>query len=445
MRRDHASLVCARLVALSLAAGALGCWFDVPDLRAASGAGAGAGGSSSGSGAGGGSGCSGPSPVTAAVGTAIAGFNLAAADDGVVVSGSLLSDLKCGATTLTKPQTTSSAAFLGHLDEAGHCTWAVEVEEPGFPGFVMAIDAAGATHAIGGIGAESRVDGVTPPTQTAASFVIKLDEQGSSKPGHGWLVFLDGGSTLVEAFVVAATPEGDTLVAGHFLHGPWDTGVGVLQGNTFVMRLGSSGSPVWAVDAVGTPTRRPRGGQQVWANTLGGDTSVLIHGGALDADGDVLLVGSFGSKFIADSGELKPVQEENVFLAKLDGSSGKVKWAKNLGGTATGQTFGLDIAFDKSGQRAWIAATQFDPLNLGCGVIEPIGAGDVLLAEMTTDGDPLSVWRYGSSNAEQVFGISRSPSGVLRVTGAIGALDAIDFGTVTVKSGPGFIATLGVH
>jgi hypothetical protein len=477
----NASSFLGRSVALLAAIGGLGCWFDVPDLGSTSGAGAGSGpGGASGASGGGGSGCGSGSPIVDAFTTPLTITKFLAADDGIVMAGTRSGALKCGGKTL--PSSDHEPGEIVHLDDAGHCTWGIDVVSTGFGASVKfaggAIDAAGSSHFVGTSFGE--IDGTT----VKGEFVLKVDAHGSLEPGKGWIVLFSGNSRP-GADDVAAAPDGGDIVAGKFIaQTPWSTSVGVLTGGGFVMRLGPSGSAVWAAsfdtqanimavrrlisgpagesvllaDGATMPVKDfngvvapgpggalaaklDPGGTQVWANTFGGDPGVIVQGAALDADGDVFVVGTFKSTFVAGKIKLKPTEDTNLFVAKLDASNGDVTFARTLGGVPANLP-AIDVAADADGKHVWIASSLLDPLNFGCGLIEPLGGGDVVLAELGTDGQPLFAARYGTPLPESTLGIQRSPNGTVRLAGTF--QNELDLGSVKLEHGPtSFIATIG--
>lgn len=122
--------------------------------------------------------------------------------------------------------------------------------------------------------------------------------------------------------------QGNSYVTGQF-NGTIALGNTLLNATqTPPNRLGPSDNFVAKLDATGA---------YLWAVQLGDNQSAYIAGLAVDAAGNVYLTGSFDS-FSLTLGVGGPTlfnssSQQEIFVAKLDGSSHQCLWARRAGGT----------------------------------------------------------------------------------------------------------------
>jgi hypothetical protein len=99
--------------------------------------------------------------------------------------------------------------------------------------------------------------------------------------------------------------------------------------DVFMIKLDSSGSPMWAT-------------------SFGGDDSDLGQGIAVDASGSSYTTGYFQGSMTVGSTNLTAAGDTDVFMIKLD-SSGSPTWATSFGGDSDSFVEGQGIAVDASG------------------------------------------------------------------------------------------------
>ncbi|PRW60709.1 tRNA pseudouridine synthase mitochondrial-like [Chlorella sorokiniana] len=189
-------------------------------------------------------------------------------------------------------------------------------------GTALAVDAVNNTWATGTF-KKSMLMGTTNLTAVSSSatdvFVTLLDPTGVAMWASRW-----GGSGTDYSNALAVSSSGDAVVFGSFSSsGPASFGAISLTsaGNrdTFVAKLSSSGTVLWVIGIGGTGTDEARAacfdaaGDVYVSGTFKGDLTVAT------VSGNTTLVGAGGT---------------DVFIVKLNGTSGTALWAKSFGGAS---------------------------------------------------------------------------------------------------------------
>jgi hypothetical protein len=136
--------------------------------------------------------------------------------------------------------------------------------------------------------------------------------------------------------------------------------------NPFVIKLDSSGSPVWA-------------------KSFGGGDS---NGGgiAVDASGNSYTTGFFAGTMTVGSTTLTAVGGRDIFIIKLD-SSGSPVWAKSFGGSEN--DFGRGIAVDASGN-SYTTGFFAGTMTVGSTTLTAVGGNDIFVIKLDSSGSPPS-------------------------------------------------------
>jgi uncharacterized delta-60 repeat protein len=148
-----------------------------------------------------------------------------------------------------------------------------------------------------------------------------------------------------------------------------------------------------------------------WLATLGGGSSDLGNGIAVDSSGNVYVIGSTASQGAGGNDSL---------LAKYD-NSGVIQWQRSLGGAGT--DIGNGIAVDASGNIYIVGNTAS----------QGAGGEDVLIAKYDTSGTIQWQRSLGGASTERGQGIAVDASGNVYVTGTTNSQGAGGFDLLIAK------------
>jgi hypothetical protein len=202
--------------------------------------------------------------------------------------------------------------------------------------------------------------------------------------------------------------------------------------------------------AGGTPTL-------VYSTFLGGRSSDLVRGLAVDADGYAYIAGSTMSLDFPVAGALQPEIGnsgilQDAFVAKLDPTGTHLVYSTFLGGNRQDEAFAL--AVDRAGRvhvTGYTDSPDFptrNPLQARLHLADGIFSGDPFIAKLTPDGSALEFGTFFGGTARDIGkGIAVDAAGFVYVTGwtgsnfpAIHALHALNRGirdAFLVKLAPG--------
>ena len=176
----------------------------------------------------------------------------------------------------------------------------------------------------------------------------------------------------------------------------------------------------WSLASWGSPIRPYAGGYEAfvakldkkgalqWSTFLGGTNHDWGQGIAVDAGGNVYVVGySYG----AWGSPIRPYSNVDVFVVKLN-ASGALQWSTFLGGS--NGDLGYGIVLDAGGNiyvtgESW--STWDTPLNAHS------GNGDALVAKLSTNGALQWHTFFGGSSTDYGYGITKDTGGYFYVTG----------------------------
>ncbi len=179
-------------------------------------------------------------------------------------------------------------------------------------------------------------------------------------------------------------------------------------------------------------------GNLIWAFSIGGTSTDVVHDLYTDLAGNVYITGQFKNTvdFDPDTGvtNLVALANDDIFFAKYN-SSGALVWAHRIGGTANDQGHG--ITADLSGN-VYITGyfkgiVDFDP---GPGTANLIGNGieDIFVAKYDSSGNYLWAHSAGGANTDMGQSIAVDYMGNVLVTGNFnGAPVDFDPGPATVN------------
>lgn len=274
-------------------------------------------------------------------------------------------------------------------------------------GRAIAIDASGAMIVTGYVGGQAKGADFGGGPLTAGGgrdlFVVKLDASGAHVWSKGF-----GDAADQEGAAVAVDASGAALVTG-FFGGVLDFGGGSSltskdTRDAFVVKLAADGSVVWA-KAYGDATGPQQGA-----------------GIAAAPNGDVLVAGSFSGSIDLGSGPLTSAGGADIFVARLDGATGAVVWAKSFGDIADQRASA--IAADASGDAIITGAFRLS-VDFGSGPLTSAGGDDVFVVKLDASGAPVFAQRYGDAIDQAGVAVAVDGAGGVVVGGSFkGSLDA---------------------
>lgn len=181
-------------------------------------------------------------------------------------------------------------------------------------------------------------------------------------------------------------------------------------------------------------TKLDASGELVWAKQIGGNIQAYCRASAVDASGNLYMVGDFQGTVDFDLGPgsfaLTSAGGNDIFVCKWN-ADGELVWARSMGGSSS--DVGRSIAVDGNGN-VYTAGTfqgtvDFDP---GAGTFELSSAGgsDTFICKLDASGDLLWAKQLSGTSDMACRSIALDGSGATYITGHF-------FGTADFDPGPG--------
>jgi len=270
----------------------------------------------------------------------------------------------------------------------------------------VALDGEGNTLMVGRIQG-TRDFGGTPLTGDWGDlFVAKVNAGGQSL----WGQRIDlSDNNWVNDSSIAVDPMGNVLVAGSFrgtLHLAGHTlTTNAAESSVFVAKLSPSGEVLWLQGFAATST-------SISASTTS------LGGLAIDAAGKVVLTGTFPNGSLRIGGvEHSSNFSYNIFVAKLEGSTGTPLWGRTFGNWD--YVSSPDAALDKAGNVLLVASFANTITLDGTLLTAESGPPDIFVTKL--DGSTgLALW---SQNASQDPSVDLFPSVAIDAQGNVNVLD----------------------
>lgn len=179
------------------------------------------------------------------------------------------------------------------------------------------------------------------------------------------------------------------------------------------------GEPVWTCPLAAAS------GAHVWSEAFGhddGSQMQLVRAVAVDAAGDVVLVGSYKAAIDFGGGPLPSSGERNrTFVAKL-GPHGEHRWSHGFG---PGDAWASSVAVDADGQVV-VAGGLMGSVDFGGGLLSTAGNFNAFVAKLTPDGAHVFSTVFGVNAYTKATGVAVGAHGEIALTGVSNG--AVDFG-----------------
>ena len=389
---------------------------------------------------------------------------------------------------LTSPGTDN--IFVQKLNSAGDLVWArsmsgTDIDE----GIGIVVDAEGNVYTTGWFEGTTDFDpGPGSFPLTAAGDLDIFVQKMSSEGDFAWARSMGGGTGVSRGFGIAVDQVGNVYTTGGF-RDTADFGPSLGPGNftlnsagemdIFVQKLDDTGNFVWARSTGGTGDDRGnsvtvdasgnvyitgyfqgtvdfdpgqatfnltsvggadifvqklnRGGNLVWAQSMGGAGDDHGQSIVVDAAGNSYIAGAFQETADFDPGSgsfnLTSAGSNDIFVVKLD-SNGNFVWARSFGDTSNDEVRG--IAVDAAGNvyttGGFLGTVDFDPGPTSF-PLTSAGSSDIFVQKLDSDGDFVWARAMGGANFSSGMGIAVDAAGNVYTTGFFG-------GTVDFSSTP---------
>jgi hypothetical protein len=169
-------------------------------------------------------------------------------------------------------------------------------------------------------------------------------------------------------------------------------------------------------------------GNLLWGKLFGDAGDQYGSSVAVDASGNVVMVGRFSETIDFGGGPLTSAGGTDIFVAKFD-PQGSLLWSKGFGDPA--DQYGASVAVDSSGGVV-IAGWFSGSVDFGLGPLSSATASDGFLAKLDASGN--AVWSK-SFPSTLAYGVAVDATGSVIVAGQI--TSAVDFGLGPVAFGGG--------
>ena len=186
-------------------------------------------------------------------------------------------------------------------------------------------------------------------------------------------------------------------------------------------------------------------GAHLWSKHFSDPNSIYAWEIEIDGAGDVVVAGRFfgGLDFgVPNQAPFVTAGGLDLFVAKLDPNTGDAIWAKQFGDPDNEQLWGLDI--NPATNEIAIGGYFQGNIDLGGGAILGAGSNDGFVAKLDSSGNHVWSQTYGDSEDQRVYDVGFDPNGDVIVAGR--HIGSIDFGAGALTSAGArdiFVAKLG--
>ncbi|MBO95790.1 MAG: hypothetical protein CMA80_04240 [Euryarchaeota archaeon] len=248
-------------------------------------------------------------------------------------------------------------------------------------------------------------------------FLASVDNSGT----WNYVVGADHSQGGVSFMADVTSHAGNGIVAG-YMYGPVDFGMTSLstavQFDGFVAQADAMGNWMWAK------------GFQTLPNSS--TDSSIPQAVTVDQLGDVIVAGYFSGE-TDFGGTTFNVSNAEIFIAKLDGANGALKWAVTGGGIGNQQV--TDIVVDNAGNIHVAVLTQNNVL-FGTNSYNVVGTQDSVIVKLSSAGAFQSVTGYGIANqAVSLTALAVDTNGDLYAGGSFEGTMAKNGWSITANKG----------
>lgn len=174
-------------------------------------------------------------------------------------------------------------------------------------------------------------------------------------------------------------------------------------------------------------------GDHLWSKRFGGTSSDLATAVALDAAGNVYVIGQFIGSVDFDGQALASGAAPGEFVLKLDGATGARIWAVHLGTALAADR--QDVAVTAAGDAIAIGGAFYGTILVGASSLVSAGGADAVVAKLDGSGQPAWSRRIGGTGTDEGRGVAFVGAGDVAVVGSYQG--AVAFG------GPQSLAAVG--
>ncbi|MDH7599087.1 MAG: SBBP repeat-containing protein [Sedimentisphaerales bacterium] len=174
-------------------------------------------------------------------------------------------------------------------------------------------------------------------------------------------------------------------------------------------------------------------GTVLWGTYLGGSGHDEAYGVAVAPDGNILVCGVTESGGWVSGGQYHPTQDEDAFLVQITSDGSQMLWGRYIGGSSYDEAD--SVAVDAQGNVYVVGLTESSGWVSGGFDTSYGGEGDGFLAKFDSSGNPLWSTYIGANYPEMVFDVAVGPDGNPVIAGASGPMGWIKGGWDTSFGG----------
>jgi hypothetical protein len=232
---------------------------------------------------------------------------------------------------------------------------------------------------------------------------------------HGWSQRAGDASTQ-SAYSAAVDASGNVVVIGEF-EGTVDFGGGVLTS------AGAKDIYIAKFDAAGN---------HLWSQRFGDTSSQYAKSTAVDASGNIVVLGWFYGTVDFGGGVLTSAGSNDIYIAKFD-AAGNHLWSLRFGDTSSQYTKSTTV--DASGN-IFVTGYFQGTVDFGGGVLTSAGSDDIYIAKFDAAGTHLWSQRFGDASPQYANSAAVDGLGNVVVTGIF--LGTVNFGGGLLTSASAF-------
>jgi hypothetical protein len=180
-------------------------------------------------------------------------------------------------------------------------------------------------------------------------------------------------------------------------------------------------------------------GNHIWSRVFGNKDPERAERVVVDAQGDVILTGTFTTAVNFGGGTLQTQGLRDAFVVELDGATGDHVWSVQIGGSGDDYGFGIDL--DDDGKIV-VGGRFEDTIELGSPLTSE-GGKDIYLAKLDPFGVPEWSRSFGGVGEDELHDVRVQANGDIVMLGSMS--ETVDFGggdLVSAGMRDIFVATL---